>query len=248
MGSLCRGLEPLNRRLSSRARREWLSRPGIPLEQKNVPSAAQLEKNGLPRKPSEKSVFLNIPYDPQFSDLCLAYIAGIACFGLTPRATLEIPGGARRLDRILELIGNCEFSIHDLSRVQLNRTRPSTPRFNMPFELGLTVAWQRLRDPNHTWFVFEATRFRAAKSLSDLSGTDIYIHGGTILGVFQQLCHAFINEARRPSVGEMMAAYRYLKGEMATILKASRAISIFDGARSFRDVYFAAILRAERRV
>ena len=83
MGFLRRGLEPLNRRLSSRARREWLSRPGIPLEQKNVPSAAQLEKNGLPQKPSEKSVFLNIPYDPQFSDLCLAYIAGIACFGLT---------------------------------------------------------------------------------------------------------------------------------------------------------------------
>ncbi len=248
MVSRFRGLEPLNRRLSSRARRRRLSQPEIPPAQKNVPSAARLVKSGLPRKPSEKSVFLNVPYDPQFSDLCLAYIAGIACFGLTPRATLEIPGGARRLDRILELIGNCEFSIHDLSRVQLNRSRPSTPRFNMPFELGLTVARQKLKDPNHTWFVFEAARFRAAKSLSDLSGTDIYIHNGTIRGVFQQLCHAFIDEEQRPSVSEMMAVYRYLKSEMATILKASRATSIFDGARSFRDVYIAASLSVERRV
>jgi hypothetical protein len=48
----------------------------------------------------------------------------------------------------------------------------------------------------------------------------------------------------------MIAVYRYLKSEMATILKASRARSIFDGARAFRDIYFyfAAGLRAGRRV
>jgi hypothetical protein len=53
-----------------------------------------------------------------------------------------------------------------------------------------------------------------------------------------------------PSVSEMIAVYRYLKSEMATILKASRARSIFDGARAFRDIYFyfAAGLRAGRRV
>jgi hypothetical protein len=112
----------------------------------------------------------------------------------------------------------------------------------------LTVAWQRLGNRDHTWFVFESARFRVLKSLSDLSGTDIYTHGGTIRGVFQQLCHAFINEERQPSVGEMMAVYRYLKSELATILKASRATSIFDGARPFRDVYIAAALRAEKRV
>jgi hypothetical protein len=53
---------------------------------------------------------------------------------------------------------------------------------------------------------------------------------------------------QRPSVGEMMTVYRYLKSEMAAILQASRAISIFDGARAFRGIYFAAGLRAGRRV
>ena len=94
-------------------------------------------------------------------------------------------------------------------------------------ELGLTVAWQRLGNRDHTWFVFEAAQFRVLKSLSDLSGTDIYVHGGTIRGVFQQLCHAFINEERQPSAGEMMAVYRYLKSELATILKTSRSTSVF---------------------
>lgn len=197
---------------------------------------------------SEESVFLNIPYDPQFQNLCLAYIAGTACFGLTARATLEIPGGARRLERIVDLISRCKFSIHDLSRVQLDRSHPRTPRFNMPFELGLTVSWQKLGDRDHLWFVFEEKQHRISKSLSDLSGTDPYIHGGTILGVFHQLCNAFEGEKERPSITQMMAVYRYIRSELPALLRASGASSIFDGARPFRDVYLAAALKAEKRV
>ena len=58
--------------------------------------------------------------------------------------TLGIPGGERHLDRILWPIQSCRYSIHDLSRVQLDRAAPRTPRFNMPFELGLSVAWAKL--------------------------------------------------------------------------------------------------------
>lgn len=213
-----------------------------------MPPLAPEGKSGLPRKRSEGFVFLNIPYDSRFQDLCLAYIAGTACFGLTARATLEIPGGTRRLDRIIELISSCKFSIHDLSRVQLDSNEPRTPRFNMAFELGLTVAWQRLANHDHTWFVFEERRHRVSKSLSDLSGTDIYIHGGSVRGVFQQLCNAFIGEKQQPSVAEIMSVYQYIKAELPTLLRTSRASSIFDGARPFRDIYIAAALRAEKRV
>src|SRR3954452_18148954 len=113
---------------------------------KSVKSVPKRNKNG-------KAVFLNIPYGEQFESLCLAYICGLACFGLVPSATLEIPGN-RRLDRIIELIQECSFSIHDLSRAQIDRYKPRTPRFNMPFELGLAVAMEKLVDPNHSWYVF----------------------------------------------------------------------------------------------
>src|SRR5271157_2636986 len=89
------------------------------------------------------NVFLNIPYDPGFESLYLAFIAGLCGFGLIPRAVLQIPGSKRRLDRILSLIRRCKISFHDLSRVELDRNRPPTPRFNMPFELGLAVALQK---------------------------------------------------------------------------------------------------------
>jgi hypothetical protein len=95
---------------------------------------------GAKHKVGPPSVFLNIPYDAAFENLLLAYIAAISAFGFAPRATLEVPFGQRRLDRILTLIRQSKYSIHDLSRVQLDRKAPKTPRFNLPFELGLAIA------------------------------------------------------------------------------------------------------------
>ncbi len=89
---------------------------------------------------SRGKVFLNIPYDEKFERLFLAYIAGISALGLVPRTTLEIPESTRRLEKIIKLSRSCEYSVHDLSRVELSprkKGKPRVPRFNMPFELGL---------------------------------------------------------------------------------------------------------------
>ena len=39
---------------------------------------------------------------------------------------------------------------------RVDKTRPRTPRFNMPFELGLTVALKSTKLPNHAWVVCES--------------------------------------------------------------------------------------------
>ena len=182
-----------------------------------------------------KSVFLNIPYDSAFENLYLAYIAAISAFGFTPRATLEIPFKQRRLDRILDLIRASYYSIHDLSRVQLDRSSPRTPRFNMPFELGLTVALERIAIRKHAWVVCESKRFRLNKSLSDLDGTDVYIHGGTIRGVFRELCNAFVRSGRQPTVIQMGQIYRVLRSDFKHIMQTAGADSPFN-ARVFKDL------------
>ena len=38
--------------------------------------------------------------------------------------------------QFLEIVQECPFSIHDLSRIEIVRTPHPTPRFNMPCELG----------------------------------------------------------------------------------------------------------------
>jgi hypothetical protein len=183
----------------------------------------------------EYGVFLNIPYDQAFEPLYLAYIAGLCAFRLVPRATLQIPGGERRLDRIFDLIGGCRYSFHDLSRVELNLKRPPTPRFNMPFELGLAVAWQRFREPSHTWCVFESRSWRAGKSLSDLSGTDVYVHGGSPAGDFRELCNALVLADHQATVAQMTTIYRGLRRGVQGIMRNAGARSAFE-ARVFADL------------
>lgn len=183
---------------------------------------------------------MNIPYDEGFRRLYLAYIVGLTQLGLEPRATLGIPGGERRLDRILALIQSCRYSIHDLSRVQLDRAPPCTPRFNMPFELGLAVTWAKLSPKQHSWFVFEARARRVQKSLSDLDGSDPNIHDGTVEGVMREICNAFVRtRAARPAVPEMMQTYRGLSRKLNVITAAAGARSVFE-ARIFDDLCFAA--------
>jgi hypothetical protein len=201
----------------------------------------------VPSRRPRANVFLNIPYDRTFDNLYLAYISGVSAFGLVPRATLEIPGGAERLDRILSLIRDCPYSIHDLSRVQLDRASPSTPRFNMPFELGLAVACERIGRSRQVWFVLEALNRRLNKSLSDLNGTDPYIHDGHIGGVFRELCSCFARERRRPSVGQMWGIYRDVKKALPIVLRRAGTHSLYQ-ARVFTDICVVASASADSRV
>jgi hypothetical protein len=192
-----------------------------------------------PRRRRERySVFLNVPYDTAFENLYLAYIAGLSAFGLIPRATIENPTSQRRLERILKLIQECAYSIHDLSRVQLNTRAPRVPRFNMPFELGLAVA-QNARNRREAWYICETVRHRVSKSLSDLDGTDVRIHGGTVRGVFGALWDVFEQKTRQPSVQEMYRTYLVLRRNLPTIMRQAGARDPY-GARVFRDLIFAA--------
>jgi hypothetical protein len=197
----------------------------------------------VPKQRPRDKVFLNLPYDPKFKNLFLSYICATHAFGMVPRVTLEIPGGTRRLDRIFGLIQSCEYSMHDLSRVQLDRSKPRTPRFNMPFELGLAVGWEMMGSGRHMWFVMEAVNYRLTKSLSDLSGTDPYIHGGTIDGVFREMGNALVRKGRQPSVLQMWSIYREVRGKIPAILKRCGAQSVFQ-ARVFEEISFAANVAA----
>jgi hypothetical protein len=107
------------------------------------------------------SVFLNIPYDEAFEELFLAYIVGLTQLGLRINATLAVPNQGR-LERIVELIEASDFSIHDLSRIQLSR---GIPRFNMPVELGLALYRSRVTRQKHRVYIFESKAYRARNPL-----------------------------------------------------------------------------------
>jgi hypothetical protein len=192
-----------------------------------------------PTSVNPNSVFLNIPYDEEFHKLYLAYVVGIYQLGLVPYLASGIPGGERRLDRVLSLIKSCRYSIHDLSRIELSPVSPATPRFNMPLELGMTITWAELYPKRHTWFVWESSPFRLQKSMSDLNGTDPNIHNGTVEGVLSELRNAFVLR-NAPPIQQMMNAYKTVDRRMARILDSAGTRNPY-AATVFKELCFVAL-------
>ena len=181
----------------------------------------------MPPLPDPKGVFLNVPYDEEFSSLYVAYIVGLCQLSMVPHLTSEIPGGDRRLNRIVQLIQGCRYSIHDLSRVELSVGAGAAPRFNMPLELGMTITWQILNPDQHTWFVWESEPHRLQRSASDLNGTDAYIHDGAVEGVFRELRNAFRRDLS-PSVPDMLTAYRVADSALNSFLDRNGTRNPYD--------------------
>jgi hypothetical protein len=172
----------------------------------------------VPPLPDPKGVFLNVPYDEEFTSLYVAYIVGLIQLGLAPHLASELSGGDRRLNRIFQLIQSCPYSIHDLSRVELSSASSAAPRFNMPLELGMTITWQLLNPDHHTWFVWESEPHRLQESASDLNGTDPNIHNGTPEGVLSGLRDA-LGRDHPPSVPQMLKVYSLVDSALNSIFK-----------------------------
>jgi len=195
----------------------------------------------------EKAAFLNVPYDRKYEPLFLAFIAGLCGFGLTPRATAEVTTSNRRLEKIIGLITECRYSFHDLSRVELDHVSPRTPRFNMPFELGLVVSHGEHVNRRHEWFVFESKPHRLKKSLSDLDGTDPYLHDGKARGVLRALSSAMFRKKKAPTLAELEQIYRDLRKAARAIREQMEGGSLFD-AKPFGDLVSTATELAKERI
>jgi len=107
----------------------------------------------------------------------------------------------------------------------------------MPFEAGLTVGSHSSGHAKRAWFLFEAVHRRMDKSLSDLSGTDAYIHEGKIQGVFRQLNNAFHLDGA--SVHDMWYVYKDLRTALPIILKETGSKTAYERA-AFRELVVAA--------
>jgi hypothetical protein len=94
--------------------------------------------------------------------------------------------------------------------------------------------------------VRETKNRRALKSLSDLAGTDVYIHDGKPRGVFREIGNALVRTQSQPTIEDMQFIYRKLRQNLPDLLKRTGAQSLFE-ARMFKElVVVAATLAATR--
>ncbi len=133
----------------------------------------------MPRPTYSDSVFINCPFDSQYSPLLNTIIFTVFDCGFVPRCALEeSDSGVIRIDKLFRLIKSSKFAIHDISRTELN-SRNALPRFNMSFELGIFLGAKEYGDSaqrKKICLVIDKHRHQYQKSISDISGQDIKAH------------------------------------------------------------------------
>lgn len=131
----------------------------------------------------EQSVFINCPFDSEYTSLLDAILFATVCCGFIPRSARE-PGPAAelRIERILRLLFESRHSIHDLSRHK-GEGDEGFARLNMPLELGIAIArWYMTRESGqrHDWLLLVPSGGQHHRFISDLSGFDPADHDGTV--------------------------------------------------------------------
>lgn len=102
--------------------------------------------------------------------------------GFIARTALEDTGSNEmRIEKIVRIIAESCYSIHDISRVEVSRAQPRLPRFNMPFECGLAMGAIRYgavrrNAPERDFLLMAAVPFQDKQTLSDLAGQDPKVH------------------------------------------------------------------------
>ncbi|HEV7427980.1 MAG TPA: hypothetical protein VGQ46_16610 [Thermoanaerobaculia bacterium] len=127
----------------------------------------------------EKNVFINCPFDDEYTLLFEAIVFTIQACGFRPIcARSRLNSSDVRLHKILELIASCRYSIHDLSRTELDRAS-TLPRFNMPLELGIDFGCRAYgaEQSEKSFLIFARDRFRFQTYVSDIAGQDVADHG-----------------------------------------------------------------------
>ncbi|MRX07353.1 hypothetical protein GJ697_05840 [Pseudoduganella sp. FT25W] len=131
---------------------------------------------------AHNDVFINCPFDAEFSSLRNAIVFAIYDCGFRPRCALESANGHDyRFEKIKKLIEEARFGIHDISRTELDMVN-NLPRFNMPLELGLFIgamSYGPRRVKDKSLLILDKEQYRYQKYISDIAGQDIRSHNNS---------------------------------------------------------------------
>lgn len=133
----------------------------------------------MPSSNYDYNVFINCPFDSQYMPLFEAVVFAVLDSGFIARCAKEVrDSGQVRIDKIFNIIRECRYGIHDISRTELDELN-GLPRFNMPLELGMFLGAREFgirRQKKKLSLILdrESNRYRAF--CSDISGQDIEVH------------------------------------------------------------------------
>jgi hypothetical protein len=136
--------------------------------------------------------FIDCPFSPDYQPIFRAILFAAYAREFRPRSAWEISDSSQnRLAKIIAIIREPKFGIHDLSMMEID-PRTKLPRFNMPFELGLFLAAKSFgagQQARKVAPILDHDGYRYRDALSDISGQDIAAHGGNAEKAIHEVRH-----------------------------------------------------------
>ncbi len=174
------------------------------------------------------AVFINVPFDSRYKKLFDALVFAVHDCGFFARSAREEDDSSKvRLDKLYQIIRECRFGIHDLSRTSLD-TRNQLPRFNMPLELGIFLGAKKYGGATQalkSCLILDREQFRYQIFCSDIAGQDIRAHNNDTaqaIAAVRNWLTANRHGKMIPGAGRMQNRYVNFRLELPAIARAAR--------------------------
>lgn len=170
-----------------------------------------------------ENVFINCPFDGAYLPIFHAIIFTVTDCGYSPRCSMEIEDSSEvRIDKIVKIISECKYGIHDISRTDLDK-KTNLPRFNMPLELGMFIGAKRFGDDEQKkkiCLILDKEPYRYHRFISDIAGQDIQAHNNEeseTIRVVRNWLRSVSGRITIPGGKEILRRYRLFKSALPDI-------------------------------
>ncbi len=176
---------------------------------------------------TNRDVFINCPFSVDYKPYFNAIVFVVVRSGFNPRCALESDdGGDNRFNKICQIIGQCDYGVHDISKTELDIST-NLPRFNMPLELGLFLAAKRFggrEQKRKKCIIFESKPYDYQKFMSDIAGQDIHCHRKSEKALIDELSawlRIVTHDSKVPGGDAIYREYRRFKKDLPKLCKAA---------------------------
>ena len=173
-------------------------------------------------------VFVNCPFDSEYSGLFNAIVFALTHCGFYVRCALEeSDSSVNRLSKIIHIMSECRYSIHDISRTEPDE-ETGLPRFNMPLELGIFIGAKYSGDESQKTkqcLILDTHPYRYQQFISDIAGQDIEYHNNDVKKAITRVRNWLAyrtNDRRLSSASIIYNDYVRFQKELPTLCSESR--------------------------
>ena len=184
------------------------------------------------------NVFLNCPLDSAYKGLFEALVFTIHDCGFIARCALEEDDASQvRIEKLYDIIADCRYGIHDISRTELDE-RSGLPRFNMPLELGIFLGAKKFgidKQRKKKCLILDSEQYRYQAFISDISGQDIRAHNSNPQEIVTIVRDWLRNASRRATIPSGSIIWNHYQGFLSALPAVAQRIELEVDELVFND-------------